>query len=286
MLCGIDPDREMALTALDQKVISGRYPLGGQREILISQDMAATFNVRIGDAMRFAPQSGGRALDWRVSGIYATGLDGLDHGIALCPLDMLSAKEASWSAAVFLEDGSGPDPVLDVYRQRFPAPVRFESWEARMPDLAQLIDLQVVSMAIVMLLVFGVVAIGIACSFVIFIIRNLREYGIMKAMGVSTAEMALLIVAKVVLMNLMACAVGLASGVLAVLVVAQSGGIDLTALTSHNRYFAVSGVIYPRLTAFSLWAPPTTSLVFSLLAAVWPAVLVTRKRAADILRLG
>lgn len=86
-------------------------------------------------------------------------------------------------------------------------------------------------------------------------------------------------------MNLIACAAGLLTGMLAVLVVAQMGGIDITAFTSHNRYFAVSGVIYPRLTAFSLWAPPATSLVFSLGAAVWPAVLVARKRAADILRL-
>jgi ABC-type lipoprotein release transport system permease subunit len=130
-----------------------------------------------------------------------------------------------------------------------------------------------------------VVAIGIACSFVIFIIRSMREYGIMKAMGVTTAEMSLLIVAKVTLMNIIACGAGLVTGVLAVLVVAQLGGIDITAFTSHNRYFAVSGVIYPRLTAFSLWAPPSVSLMFSLLAAVWPAWLVARKRAADILRM-
>lgn len=107
----------------------------------------------------------------------------------------------------------------------------------------------------------------------------------MKAMGVTTAEMSMLIVAKVALMNLIACAVGLLIGVFAVLAVAHMGGIDITAFTSHNRYFAVSGVIYPRLTAFSLWAPPTTSLLFSLLAATWPAALVARKKAADILRL-
>jgi hypothetical protein len=97
--------------------------------------------------------------------------------------------------------------------------------------------------------------------------------------------MSLLIVAKVILMNLVACAAGLLTGILAVLVVAHLGGVDISALTSHNRYFAVSCVIYPRLTAFSLWAPPTTSLLFSLVAAVWPAALIARKRAADILRL-
>jgi ABC-type lipoprotein release transport system permease subunit len=166
-----------------------------------------------------------------------------------------------------------------------PKTVRFESWEDQMPDLRQLIDLEAVSMVVVIVLVFGVVAIGIACSFVIFIIRNMREYGILKAMGVTTAEMARLIIAKVALMNLAACGAGLLIGVLTVLTVTWLGGIDISAFTSHNRYFAVSGIIFPRLTAFSLWAPPAVSLVFSLVAGVWPALLVARKRAADILRM-
>jgi hypothetical protein len=87
------------------------------------------------------------------------------------------------------------------------------------------------------------------------------------------------------MMNFLACGAGLVAGMLAVLAVTRLGGLDLTAFTSHNRYFAVSGVIHPRLTAFSLWAPPAVSLLFSLAAAVWPAALVARKRTADILRL-
>jgi ABC-type lipoprotein release transport system permease subunit len=205
--------------------------------------------------------------------------------MAFIPSDLDPFKTAAWSAAVFLETGVDPDPVLRIYRQQFPETVRFESWEAQMPDLKQLIDLEAVSMAIVILLVFGVVAIGIACSFVIFIIRNMREYGILKAMGVTTAEMSMLIAAKVVLMNLLACGIGLLIGLLAVVTVSHTGGIDISAFTSHNRYFAISGIILPRLTVFSLWTPPATSLLFSLTAAFWPAALVARQKAADILRM-
>lgn len=285
VLCGIEPDRETALTALAKKISDGRYPSNGQREILISLDMAAISGIRIGERIHFSSRPEGHVLDFTVVGLYATGLDALDRGIAFCPLDTLPKSAAPWSAAVFLDPGVTTEAVLDVYRKRFPKTVRFESWETQMPDLRQLIDLEAVSMALVILLVFGVVAIGIACSFVIFIIRNMREYGIMKAMGVTPAEMSMLIVAKVTLMNLVACVAGILVGILVILVVAQSGGIDITAFTSHNRYFTVSGVIFPRITTFSLWAPPATSLAFSLIAAVWPAALVARKRAADIMRL-
>ena len=143
----------------------------------------------------------------------------------------------AWSAAVFLRTGVTADTIIQTYRRQFAQPPRFESWESQMPDLRQLIDLEAVSMAIVILLVFGVVAIGIACSFVIFIIRNLREYGVLKAMGVSTGQMAALIVAKVLLMNLLACGVGLLMGVLAVLLTAYAGGIRYRQLNIPQPLF-------------------------------------------------
>lgn len=284
-LCGIDPAREAAATALEKTISQGRYPAPGEREMMISRDLADVFGVRTGDVLRFSTQPAGLATAFSVSGIYRTGLPALDRGIAFYPLDVIPVEDAAWSAAVFLGTGVAPASVLAAYRARFGEPTRFESWEVQMPDLRQLIDLEALSMGIVIVLVFGVVAIGIACSFVIFIIRNMREYGIMKAMGVTPGEMALLIVIKVTLMNLVACTAGLVVGMLAAWGVARLGGIDLTAFTSHNRYFAVSGIIYPRLTRFSLWAPPAVSVVFSLIAAAWPALLVARKRAANILRM-
>jgi len=284
-LCGIDPAKEAAATALEKKIVAGRYPRTGRMEILISKDLARSFGVGVGGGLRFEDRQGNPPLHLTVAGIFQAGLETLDRGLAFCPLDRLSGGEAPWTAAVFLNPGVAPAAILHAYRQRLPATVRLESWEDQMPDLRQLIDLEAVSMVVVIVLVFGVVAIGIACSFVIFIIRNLREYGILKAMGVTSAEMARLIMVKVALMNLMACGMGLLAGVGAALTVAQTGGIDISAFTSHNRYFAVSGVIYPRLTVFSLWAPPAVALVFSLLAGVWPALLVARRRAADILRM-
>ena len=105
----------------------------------------------------------------------------------------------------------------------------------------------------------------------------------MKAMGVLPAETAFLIFAKVTLMTLAASVAGIGAGALVVAGFAHTG-IDLTSWTSHNQYFAVSGVIYPRLTSFSLWLPPLLAVVFGKLAAIWPSIFVMRAKASDILR--
>ncbi len=289
MLCGVDPDGETAVTELPKTISEGTYPKKGQPQMLISRTLADELRLRIGDSAVFRSESPDMRLSFTVSGIYRGRTEQPDQYIAFCPLDVIPLKNFSWTAAVFLHNDVMPQKIIDRYREKWPDKYsdryRFESWETLMPDLQQLMELENISMSIVILLVFGVVAVGIACSFVIFIIRNMREYGIMKAMGVSTGEMSLLIVMKVAEMNAIACVLGLLIGSITVWAVAEYGGIDISAFTSHNQYFTVSGIIYPRLTAFSLLAPPVTAFVFSLIAAIWPAVLVARKKASDIIRM-
>jgi ABC-type lipoprotein release transport system permease subunit len=284
-VCGCDPEMEARQTALAKKVIEGRYPLPDRNEILVSRYTADLLNIHTDDRLGINFPKIGKALTYSVSGIFQTGMDMLDQQLAFTPSNPTIFKDLPWSAAVFLKTGVNTDSVIETYRERYPAPVRFESWEDQMPDLRQLIDLEAISMTIIIVLVFSVVAIGIACSFIIFIIRNMREYGILKAMGVTAAEISIFIMTKVFLMNVLACAAGLMIGIIAVAAVAHTGGIDISPFTSHNRYFTVSGVILPRLTMISLWTPPAIALLFGLIASLWPAAVVTRKRAADILRM-
>ena len=284
-LCAVDPDRESALTALPKKIIAGRYLQKSRLELLIGASLAEALGVQKGAVLRFTAASLEHPLELTVTGVYRTPIEHLDREVVFCPLAALPGQDRTWSSAVFLRQGVDPQTVIDGYRSRWHSRYRFESWETLFPDLRQLIDLQYISMGIVIVLVFAVVAIGIACAFVIFIIKSLREYGIMKAMGVTNRAMTTLIVMKVAMMNLLAAGAGLLIGAALAWGIAAWGGIDLTAWTSHNRYFSVSGVIYPRLTAFSLAAPPLTAFLFSLLAALWPAALLARKKAAEIIRM-
>jgi len=282
LLFGIRPDEEKAHTFLWKKTVSGRYPRPGESVLYLSEATAQRLKARVGDSIRFDIQPGVPGGTLTLCGIYRTGISALDQGMAFCPVAAFPASGGSLSAAVFLDDGVDPKTVLALYRARFgPSPLK--AWTEFMPDLKQLIDLNFVSMGIVMLLVFGVVALGISCAFVIFILKNLREHGIMKAMGVLPSETAYLLAAQVGMLTLLASAAGTALGALATASFARIG-IDLTSLTSHNPYFAVSGIIYPRLTAYSLCLPPLLAVVFGQLAAVWPLIFVVRARAADILR--
>lgn len=283
-LIGVDPTAEEKVTVVSKKIVEGRYLQGDEKAIYLSNTIAQKLKVRSGGTLMFRPEHSAIPFELTVAGTYHVGIDAFDRELSFFPYMALPFQTPTWSAAIFLKDGYDPSTIITEYRRNFPAVTGFTSWKEMMPDLSQLIELNYLSMNIVMVLVFGVVAIGIASAFVVFIVKALREYAIMKVMGVTPVELSFLILSKVMLMNLAACTLGTILGVLAVSLVGHSG-IDLGQWTSYNRYFIVSAIIFPRLTIYSLMAPPILSIIFSMAAAIWPIVLVYRKKTADILRI-
>jgi ABC-type lipoprotein release transport system permease subunit len=254
----MDMTQEKQYTAMWKKTVAGRYPEKGENNIFISRSTAERLNAKPGDKIYFATGLESEKVALTVSGLFITGIDTIDREFSFCQFNIFPNKKGPWNAAVFLEDGVDPESVIAVYRD-LPdvGNSYFKSWPEQMPDLKQLIDLNYVSMSIVVFVVFGVVSLGIACAFTIFILKNMREYGILKAMGVTPYEITALIFFEVVFMNLAASTIGILFGIAVVELIARTG-IDLTAYTSHNQYFAVISLLQ---CCFFNYLPRITSMV-------------------------
>jgi ABC-type lipoprotein release transport system permease subunit len=283
-LMAVAPAAEAAATGLPRKIIHGAYPAPDSDQILLSTHLAEQLGVATGATLSFSGGREKRAYELEVSGIYRTGVDRLDYGLAFVADRTSAGSRTAWQAAVFIEAGAFLEDVKARLQRAVSGQAVFKSWSERMPDLRQLIDLNYVSMNLVTILVFGVVALGVASAFVVFVLKNIREYGIMRAMGVSVGDVSWLIGAEILALSLMASLFGMLVGAIVIFLVARTG-IDLTFFTSHNRYFSMSGVIYPRATSYALAIPPLVAVSSSLLAAIWPIAMIGRKKVVDILRM-
>ena len=280
----VAPEGEAAVTGLPRKIVDGKYLAPASDQIFLSAYLAQQLDVATGAPLVFVDGRAQREYGFTVCGIYRTEVDRLDYGVAFVADRGSVVDRDTWQAAIFLEAGVSPERVKAQLEKRIPGDAVFQSWLERMPDLRQLIELNYISMNLVTILVFSVVAIGVACAFVMFVLKNIREYGIMRSMGVTVSDMAWLIGGEILLLSLLASLLGVLAGAVIVALMAHTG-IDLTALTSHNRYFTVSGMVYPRATGYALGIPPLVAVGFSLLASIWPIALIGRKKVADILRI-
>lgn len=281
-LIGVEPAQEKEVTAYWKKAVEGAYPADHEEAIFLSQETAKRLKAGLGGTVKVVDRRGAPLKTLTVAGIYRTGITQLDQGLAFCPAAALPEGASNLSVAVFLEADAPVETIVARYRHQLPA-AAFTPWTEFMPDLKQLIDLDYICMAIVITLVFAIVSVGISCTFLIFTLKNLREHGIMKAMGLLSGDTALLLMTQIGLLTVSAAGIGTLAGMLTVALFAHIG-IDISAFTSHNQYFSVSGILYPRLTGLALMTPPLVAVIFGLAAAIWPIVYIIRKNPADILR--
>lgn len=281
----VDPGREADVTAIARRITAGRYPSAEKREGLIGQGLARQLAVRPGQNVSLMDGAGHSVGVFTVSGIFETGIDYFDNTIGYLPVQAVGGDVLSGCAAevAVFYTAAGADPPLDEMQRDLPEKAILKTWEQLMPDLVQLIRLNRTSMRIIMVFVFILVGFGISNSFVLTIVERFREFGILKAMGVTSRELVGMIFCESLIVCLAAGLTGLMTGYVLTQLTAVSG-IDFSGFTSHNRYFVVSGRVFPRVTASGLYWPALLVVGVSFMSSFLPARIAAKKTAAETLR--
>ena len=120
-------------------------------------------------------------------------------------------------------------------------------------------------------------------SIILTIIERFKELGMLKAMGTTPKEIILLIFFESFFVCFIVTIAGLIVGYILSVSISYYG-IDFSALTSHNRYFVVSGIVRPRVTLSGLYWPGLLSITVSIISSYIPARIAARKITAETLR--
>lgn len=144
-LYGVTPSRERITTFLHRKTSQGRFPRDNAQEIYISEMTARNLQAGVGDTIMIQVNDGPSPLSSTICGIYTTGMEKFDRNVAITPVTGFITATMPWQAAVFLAGGGTSKEVMTAYTDRGWGSF-FSTWEALMPDLSQLIDLNHVAM--------------------------------------------------------------------------------------------------------------------------------------------
>lgn len=242
---GVDTRREPEVTELFRHVQKGSWLLEGRsREVVIGRKLAKALNVDIGDEIVLLGQAadGSIANDiYRVRGILKTVSEAIDragffmtvpayrnllaydggaHEIAVRKPDDMSLEEAV-SDVAFLVPG---EEVLD--------------WKRLVPALSQLLESSDVSMFLLYIIAYAAIGMVTLNAMLMSVFERIREFGIMKAVGVSPFQIAAMIFMESFIQTILAAIIGTALG-LPVSLYLRNHGIDLSEFGSS---VAISGV--------------------------------------------
>lgn len=294
LIRGIDPEEEIKITAIKDRIIKGRYLEGSEEgnptsPVLIGYRLAERLNADIGDKIVLMVQSADGSLTselFRLKGIFRMGAVELDSSFAIITLKnarrLALLGERVTEIAVMLNRPEDVLPFAERLKKRL-APSGYEvfTWDELMPALQEMIELDNIFMYIILLVVLVVVSLGILNTMLMSIMERIREFGIMMAMGTTPGKVVLLVMLESFFIGLLGVILGAGIGI-GVNRMISIKGFDLSRWGGAVEFFAIlNPVIYPETDLRNvLWSCGIVFLT-ALVVSVYPALRAATLRPVE-----
>ncbi len=312
LVSGVDPSLEPLVSDMtaERARVAGdtlrareamEFP-SGPADIFIGKELAKSLGVSVDDRVVLTMSPAGDAppvsAAFLVRGIFRTGVTELDASAVQIPLreaqTMLGLGEEVTQVALLLDDERRSEAVAAELASALGATapgaaqgLEVLSWRQALRELYEAIRIDDMSLYVMMLIVFVIVALGIFNTVLMGVTERTRELGVMMAVGTSRGHVFLLVLVEAAVLAAVSAALGLALGLGLHSVIAKYG-IDVAALAGGGEYelagVTFSGRIYSVLGPATVlrWTLVSASIV--LLSAVYPAWRATRLRPVEAMR--
>ena len=287
VLQGVDTETIGAVTAIPERVISGRMPLG-DREIALGSAIAEKLGVQKGSEIRLiAPFTGDenstpQILKGTVVGIVKMGMYDYDSKFVFMTLEavqkFLNRPGAVTHFSLKLKDHKESRLVSDRLNEVFTYPYRAKDWSQLNKNLFYAIKLEKAVIGIILTVIIIVAAFNVVSTLMMMIHDKSKEIAILKAMGFRASTSFFLF-----------CAIGLGIGA-AGTVLGIASGLGLGWVLEKTHWVSLPPDVYyiGFLPVVVVWKELAfiagVALLISFLATIYPSWMVSRRLPLDGLR--
>jgi len=207
MFMGIDPAQESPEhNLLIRSLVQGEvFSSTHNRGVVVGSKMAEKLNLRVGKKLVYTTTDVyGEIVSEiaRVTGIFRTGVNEVDGGMVLLPIDSVRATlhyqaEDATLLAVIISDQRYAERMRDTISLVEKDPqIEVLSWQQTQPDLAGIITIDRSGNYISQFLIGLLIAAGILNTLLMSVLERTREFGVMMAVGMSPKTLFMLVVVE------------------------------------------------------------------------------------------
>jgi ABC-type lipoprotein release transport system permease subunit len=291
MVVGADPDNERFLSQVGDAVVKGAFFRGNNpQDIVIGEKLAGDLNAGLGDRVVVTvAQAGTGDLEqelFRVSGIFGLNSRDMDGGMAFIRLakaqEMLGIGENAHEIALTFSDPSIPENAADPFWREYAAEGNEAlGWPRLAPQIEAIFHLSQISLYVMAVILFGVVAFGIVNTLFMSIYERIFEFGVLRAIGTRPLRLGELIVLEAGALAVVSILIGmlLSYGIIRIF---GSVGIDYRGIEFEG--VTIRNLIYPVATVRQFILYPAWALLFTMMIGVYPAAHVAGLKPAEAMR--
>ncbi len=283
VLYGIEPETEKHISMVDEAIKDGDYlESEGMGQILIGLKAAETLEVEIGDRLVLTMAEAGTgelSQDmFRIRGIFHMGVREIDSGMAFINIkqsrELLALGSGTHEIALkFYDINSAGDRSLAFWQKYSEHGNEALGWNDLVSQLDSMVSMVDLTNIIIAALIFAIVSVIIMNALFMSLYERMFEFGILRAIGTRPGNMALIIFLEAASLSLISILIGLGLGFLIMQIFSVYGinykGLEMAGVT-------ITELIYPVMRPIQFTVFPVLIFIFSLIAAIYPAVFAAK----------
>ena len=290
-LRGVNVRHDARVSAIPTRLAEGTWldeddPAG----VVVGRRLARSLDVAIGDEVIVLSQAtdGSMANDlYAVRGILQSVSDGVDRSAVFLTEAAFRELFVMPSGAHRIVVRTPADlelPVAVATVQGLAPGLDARSWRALLPTLATYLDTARASMGILSAVMYIVIAILILNAMLMAVFERIREFGVLKALGVEPRQVLWLIVVESGLQTGLAVVIGITLALPALWYLVEFG-IDVGELGGVQVLSATFAPVWRAHVTPAAFVVPTSNLVvLVLLAVIYPALKAARISPVEAMR--
>jgi ABC-type lipoprotein release transport system permease subunit len=265
-------------------VTQGRYlKPNDTHAIVIGRALAEQMETRIGRKLILMSQDAEgdiASAAFRISGIFRAEMEATEKTYVFVTLSaaqkMLKMDDAVSEITVRLPGHAAAETVADRLRHDLSGqPLRVRSWRQILPLITAALKLYDTFVFIWFLVVFIAMGFGIVNTTLMAVFERMREFGLMKALGMRPMRIVRGILLEAALILMCGMVAGNILGLASCVLISQTG-IDLSALAKGVEYAGMARVIYPHVWLKDILSANGVVLILGILVSLYPAVKAAR----------
>jgi ABC-type lipoprotein release transport system permease subunit len=285
---GIDPTSQF-YDPIRESLVSGEFLTPDDRSgVMIGQPLAASLGVGVGQKVNLAlVNADGKAdeANFTIRGLFSTGIVSYDESAVFMPLGKAQAVagtgERASAIVVLLRRQADTDKVAAAIQN---PGVTTLTWRDSNQFVLQTVETAMSFYVILDGIVMLIVAVIIANTLLMAVFERIREIGILAALGMKGWQIMQMFLFEASVLGLAGIVVGFALGSVGVVYLSNVGIPIGAAASVAGSNFAIGSTMYAHYAPGTFMWLSVWTLVFVLLASLYPARFAARQEPVDALR--
>jgi ABC-type lipoprotein release transport system permease subunit len=286
---GIEVADEVKVTAVAEKIIKGTIlPAESRNPILISKRSAERLKFKLGSKviLTFSDRYGDvTGAAFRVTGIFNTPSSSFDEAnvfVRRNDLAKLTGLDQAHEIAIRLTDGNSLANLKQAAMNIVGNKAQVQDWGEVMPILATMTGTMNLSNNIMIGVFVLALGFGIVNIMLMAVFERTREFGMMMAIGMTGSRVLRLVILESLLLGGLGGLLGLMASFLLIALTGRIG-LPFGTMAEGLGVFGVDTVLYPEVPLSNYLGTLGMVLLTSLLAALYPARQILKKRLSEAL---